>query len=466
MSRLERFFTYVHPSLSLFDKGTFLQRHAHGLIAKDLLLTILAISSHMEGFSALWIGPSLKSCLEQLLATRSFEMDSLDDMIPLSIFQQACLLAFFEFHQYPGRKAWVRISELTRMAYQFGLHQIDNPKNCPLYINGSMTVEETEEWRRLWWCIYCLDSYCNITAGTPFVIDLETVRTALIADTPSPQCHSTPVSSIFLPADTAQLWEISKVVSSRPGNFHVNVHIMTTTILRKAGKLRNLWQQDPSPGVDAEFDLLDDHLSSVRLALPSRYLDVSRNVLNNEPSGEHHARLICILHLHAARALIVTPRLFEDGEERWRRHWQDNLECCEEIVSVVKQWKAQLCLSVDPAICFIISGTLMALHLHYMDIVNSESFELLSRVRRQMELLQLFLGQFASIWHLPKFLIGISNLEIHSVRQLTVCSYSIIPEILKPLFTPSNSEQHCRNLFKDARVFGKKLDEISVTYFR
>jgi hypothetical protein len=77
-----------------------------------------------------------------------------------------------------------------------------------------------------------------------------------------------------------------------------------------------------------------------------------------------------------------------------------------DVVSIVRQWKTQLCPSVDPAVCFIISGVLMLMHLHSIDVINVESIEFLGRLRGQKELLRLFVEQFASIWHLPRFLTG------------------------------------------------------------
>ena len=84
----------------------------------------------------------------------------------------------------------------------------------------------------------------------------------------------------------------------------------------------------------------------------------------------------------------------------------------EDIVLIVRQWKAQLCPSVDPAICFIISSVLILLHLHSIDIINTESAPFLARLRGQKELLRLFMEQFASIWHLPRFLTGSRSREI------------------------------------------------------
>src|SRR5271170_2151044 len=74
----------------------------------------------------------------------------------------------------------MRIGQLTRKAYQCGLHQIDNHEQRPLFDCIPASDEEAEEWRYVWWFIYCLDSYCNITAATPFVVKVDSVKTALV----------------------------------------------------------------------------------------------------------------------------------------------------------------------------------------------------------------------------------------------------------------------------------------------
>jgi len=304
-----------------------MQNYEQGLTDENLLITILAVSSHIQGLASLWTDPSLKRCLDQLLAMEGFDPDSVDDAIPISRFQQAFLLAFYYFHQYPGRKSWSRVGKLTREAYEWGLHQIDHPQQCQLYASNVMNTEEKEEWRRLWWCIYCLDSYCNITASTPFVIELDSVRTALIPDSIDITGRHQP--ALFLPPDTDRLWETCKAVSAHPGDCYVNVHIVTTTLLRKAGKLLRLWVQNPTPQIDEGFQLLDDHLSAVRLALFPRFFNVSRDIVKGESPPEHHARLICNLHMHATRLLVSMPRSSVSGEECWRHRWAGVLECCE-----------------------------------------------------------------------------------------------------------------------------------------
>lgn len=386
--------------MPLFDEATFYQRYDQGLIRRELLLTLLAAAAQIQGLIGSWGMPSLKGCLEQLLAAKPFEEENNNDSISIEAFQQACLLAFYEFHQHPGPKACSRISELTRRAYQCGLHQIDNPDQCILYDLNSMTVEETKDWRRLWWCIYALDSSSNITAATPFVVELDSVRTAL------PSIGSSDSGApIYLCPDTEFLWRTAKEITSRPGDTSFHVHIVTTTLLREAESVSRLWRLNPSSRAREKLKALEDHLSAIKLALPTRYLDVTRNVMSNESTYEHHARLVTILHLHAARLLIEIPRDLQSDAAEWMRAWHQTLEFCEDIVSVVKQWKAQACLSVDPTICFIISAVLMLLHLHSRTARSTEE-ELQARIRAHKNILLLFLEQFASIWQLPRFMLG------------------------------------------------------------
>ena len=301
-----------------------MRNHREGTIDGHLLVTILAITSHVQGLSALWVNPSLKSCIDQLLSMENFKLDHTGDSISLSRFQQAFLLAFYEFHQYPGRKSWLRGSELTREAYEWGLDQIDNPDQCQLYASNAMDHEEKEEWRSLWWSIYCLDSYCNITTRTPFVIELDGVRTALIPGDPMQDWDP-----VFLPPDTDKLWATCRAVSACPGDNYFNIHILTVALIRKAGKLQRLWAHNPTAEIDEGFTILDEHLSAVRLALPPRFCEVSRDIVQDESPAGHHARLICNLHMHVTRLLLLLPRCSTAGSERWRSGWAASLESCE-----------------------------------------------------------------------------------------------------------------------------------------
>lgn len=171
-----------------------------------------------------------------LLETVSAETTSPDIHNSLDSLRMECLLAYYEFHQFPGSSSWMRISSLARRAYTVGIYQIDNPRQCSAFDRTTATEDEIEDWRYLFWCIYCLDSYSNISVGTPFVVELECINTALPRIShDQTNTNSTSVSKLFLPDDVGDLWKIAKGVVSAGIMVNYNIHMITTTALRHAG---------------------------------------------------------------------------------------------------------------------------------------------------------------------------------------------------------------------------------------
>jgi Fungal specific transcription factor domain len=89
------------------------------------------------------------------------------------------LRPLYQFRNSPNRKAWTVMGHLVRRAYHYGLHQVDNPTNCSLYVLEVTTPTELETWRYLWWSIYILDTCCNSTIATPSIIDFDCLCTAI-----------------------------------------------------------------------------------------------------------------------------------------------------------------------------------------------------------------------------------------------------------------------------------------------
>lgn len=403
--RIHNFFRHIHPSIPLFQKEKFLKKYDYGALSRDLLLTIFVISAKIIGPPSFWGDSSLEDCVKHLMDTSVIDDENPSKRLSLDNFRQACLLAFYSFHQYPRESAWMRIGQLTRKAYQCGLHQLDNREQFPIFDHNPVSDGEVEEWRYVWWCIYCLDSYSNITAATPFVVEVESIKTALVTSSLAADHPSDQKSAIFLPAEMDLLWKTIKEISTHEGDFNFNMHIVTTTILREAATIHRLRIQNPSERLQARRAALEDNLSAVRLALPARYLNGARNILINESSSEHHARLICVLHLHAARILVSIPLNPQADETDWLYRWQQCLEYCEDIVSIVKQWDSQFSSTVDPAVCFIILIALLLLHIHCVSGLNSQpDFE--ARLVAYKDMLLLFLQHFASAWSLPRFLLS------------------------------------------------------------
>lgn len=229
------FFNEVHPAIPLFRVGHFLKTYDDGLAERNLLVTTVTLAAKVLGPS-FWKAEEVELCMKFLLDTMSAETTSPDIHNSLDFLRLECLLAYYEFHQFPGSSSWMRISSLARRAYTVGIYQIDNPRQCPAFDRTIATEDDIEDWRYLFWCIYCLDSYSNISVGTPFVVELECINTALPRIShDQTNSNSTPISKLFLPDDVGDLWKTAKGVVSAGIMVNYNIHMITTTALRHAG---------------------------------------------------------------------------------------------------------------------------------------------------------------------------------------------------------------------------------------
>lgn len=315
--RVHDFFDFVHYSIPLFRKEDFLQQYEGGTINRSLLLTVLAVTAKSLGLPHGWQVANIDDCLQQLLKTDPLDAPTQPALL-LDAFRQSCLLAFYRFHQGHGGDAWDYISRLSRKALRLGLHQLDSTDRYNSFGDILANPANLEEWRYVWWCIYCLDSYSNITAATPFVLEKESIQTALVATSLEGSSDSRVGSREpqFLPTDTKNLWRISAEMGclSTPASYF-NMHIVTTSLLREAAAIFRLRRQNPSEALRDRQSQFRDHLSAVVLSLPPQFLREARNAFTNESSLDHHARLVCLLHLHAARLLnTITFDMSDDSE--------------------------------------------------------------------------------------------------------------------------------------------------------
>ncbi|GAQ11818.1 NADPH-dependent 1-acyldihydroxyacetone phosphate reductase [Aspergillus lentulus] len=399
------FFDFVHYSMPLFRKDEFLQQYEDGTINRSILLTVLAVTAKSLGLPQGWQVGNIDDCLQQLLKNDPLDGPT-QPALQLDAFRQSCLLAFYRFHQGHGGDAWDYISRISRKALRLGLHQLDSTDRYNSFDDILTTPANLEEWRYVWWCIYCFDSYSNIMAATPFVVEKESIRTALVATSlegSSDICDGSPVKQ-FLPTDTRDLWRISAEMGARstPASYF-NMHIVTTTLLREAAAIFRLRRQSPSEGLHQRRSQLADHLSAVLLSLPPQFLREARNAFANESSVDHHARLVCLLHLHAAR-LLNTITFDPSDDSAWMTSWERSLAHSEAIVAVIREWDSRYCSTVDPAICLIVFCTLILLYLHEIHEATPGMPALSERLQAERNILLLFLEQFAKVWALPSSL--------------------------------------------------------------
>ncbi|TGJ85334.1 hypothetical protein E0Z10_g3419 [Xylaria hypoxylon] len=321
---LVHFFDEVHPAIPLFRIGHFLKKYDDGLANKTLLVAIVTVAAKVLGPISFWKPEDVEQCMKFLLETMSPETTSQDTHNSLDSFRLECLLAYYEFHQFLGSSSWMRISKLARRAYTVGVNQIDNPELCSAFDCTIATEDEIEDWRYLFWCIYCLDSYSNISVGTPFVVELESINTAL-PRRPHDQAHGLPssVSKIFLPDDVEDIWKTAKDVVSNGIMINYNLHMVTTTSLRQAGYIMRL--QAEGKRLPTKIKAFKSALAALRLSLPSRYLNPARNVLGEQFSS-----------------MWAVPRFLIHQFQKVQNKYKDTRLTCAEVDYLLSRFKTPL----------------------------------------------------------------------------------------------------------------------------
>ncbi|CAJ2511999.1 Uu.00g076240.m01.CDS01 [Anthostomella pinea] len=427
---LVHFFDEVHAAIPLFHESSFIRLYDNGLACRDLIVTIVTVTAKILGPINYWKTEDVHLCMGALLKATASENDSSSTQATLDRFRQECLLAYYEFHQFPGPPSWMRVSRLTRKAYAVGLHQVENPELCSAFDAALTDQDEIEDWRYVWWCVFCLDSYSNISSGAPFIVELESINTALVR---RPNCNDTAALAstpkVLLPEEVDHLWKTTQDVVSGGCMNDFNIHMITTTILRQAGNLLRL--RSEGKRLPTRNAALKGTLATLRLALPPRYLNPARNVLRAERSADHHTRLTNILHLQMVRLITSMPQGLEANEAEWMDNWQQTLETCQDIVSVVEHWNSQFSPRVDPAICFITFSALRLLNGHRRCITDPNS-PLLASLSQGENVLLLFIEQFSSMWAAPKVLIQ----QFRDAPTSTPLTYADIDRLLSNFKSP------------------------------
>ncbi|KAH7136801.1 hypothetical protein B0J13DRAFT_479479 [Dactylonectria estremocensis] len=377
---------------------------------RDLILALLIITAKLSDFTFASDSFDLGAHIDLTLSSVSLQEDMFGDSPTLDQFRKFCLFAFYEFHQFPGQQAWMRIGKLVRMAYWMGLDRLDV---LPARSSDWNVVSEDnlEGWRLVWWCVYRLDSYANLSAGTPYQINEVLVNTALARDGQidhslgSWHIDSTK-PTVYLPYRKESLLELLPAITSdsqQTASF--NLHILSITSLRYIGRALHLRSLVPDQEVVASIADAERWLSALRLALPKNFFNPRRNAFMKESCSSHHARLVSVLHLLMGQLLVALIQCgcLPEGED-WLLSWQHVLEVCQDVAAIAKQWNSTFSLSVDPAVSLIAFTALVFLDLH-KKFAGTASANLESEIDHCEAFLLLQLEQFASSWTLPGLLI-------------------------------------------------------------
>lgn len=194
-----------------------------------------------------------------------------------------------------------------------------------------------QEWRARWWRIYRLDTYSNLASGTPYLIDDTAINTSLnLRQTKSAS------QGILLP-NTEDLFDLLSILISDSETLLNNFHNITVAIMRQAGLVIRMHMLQRQDGILAQVANVERQLNTLRLALPSGWLNPRRNAFSNETPVDHHARLITVFHLRMAQLLISVVGCGQKRADGGLLSWQRVLETCQDIASLAGQWDSAYC---------------------------------------------------------------------------------------------------------------------------
>ncbi|KAG4271377.1 hypothetical protein FPRO04_10982 [Fusarium proliferatum] len=399
----DEYFKSINESIPLFSEAAASNiQHTLSTCSPELAEALLLITAKLLGFKFSSPHFDLDGRIDLILSNTTLQEDTAGDFPSLDLFRKFCLLVFYEFHQFPGQQAWMRIGKIVRLAYWMGLDRLDIIQSVsPEWSNVSDA--DLQNWKLVWWCVYRLDSYANLSSGTPYQVDERLVNTSL---NHQDQLSQGFVAPCRLPHDARSLPDLLLFVKTgSESSVLFNIHLITVTVLRQFGRAMSMRYLVPHEILTANLLDAERTLSAIRLALPRNFLNPGRNAFMNESNTNHHARLVPVLQLHMAQLLAALASCYylPEGDD-WTLSWQRVLETCQNIAGVAEKWDSNYTLTVDPALSLISLTALVFLDIH-KKYTESTNTHLISEIENCELLLLLQLEQFSAHWKLPSLLI-------------------------------------------------------------
>lgn len=433
-NRLDTYFESIQPYYPLFRKHDLLYQYYTDQLPQPLLAAIFAVSANLttnphvmaQGLGRVgevYADFVKRACSPILLSDASATITDLRTMF---------LLALYEFRNNPNRRAWAIMGHLVRLAYQYGIHQVDNPTNCSFYDPETTSADDLESWRYLWWSIFILDTCCNTTVAIPSNIELDSLCTALptgtISDWTNGEQALSSLDRTFLYDDLEVLSNHLKSITSKwlhgsPESPTVDVNftirIINTAQLREICNLCRAVDQNPTRSFTERWQRLSTHTAALRLALPARYLNPLCMASSGESKRSHTLRMVNLLEINISNLLVAMPKSLSKGDvdDIWSANWDASIAYVDRIVEVVKCWDPSMVYFTDPAVGYIIFIAMIMIHIHQkLESTHSGQRETESPNQSSFQLLKLFLQQLGNQWHLPQTLLCTLHSIPHSPK--------------------------------------------------
>jgi hypothetical protein len=439
------YFLHIQPMFPMFRKPTFEQGFRDSRIPESLLSAMFAVSArfvpeadmiqHFGQVSTPW------EKFAEVSHRQSRDQHNGNGPICLDDIKTAALLAIYEYTTYPGRKAWMYVGNVTRLALCARLHQIDSQR-----VLTSLSNTEREEWRFVWWVIWKLDSTINVAAFSPFGIDCQSIGTAMVSTTVADFTNGivNPSTNTLLETDPVKSWKsIRETLAIDPGD-GFNVHLVTTMLLRAVSQCQQRLDANCTNEEIQRLMALRNTFSCMRLALPGCYFDGSKGP--GEGFYAHRHRLETIVMFYTAQLIINEPVKSPGaaGESVSINSWRDSITCAEDLASVFHHWKAEYFAVADPIMSCAIYHAYCALTIYKMSIASENNGDLgvvETRIQNALDLLSISLDNFARWWEMARILQrSLETLQLWSWVELDLAKLVDVVSQIRRAINPYAAE--------------------------
>ncbi|KAI1105939.1 fungal-specific transcription factor domain-containing protein [Jackrogersella minutella] len=242
--------------------------------------------------------------------------------------QAFCVIATYEAKSMMFTRAAMTCAKAVRLATMMGLHRLDGAaEEMSPTLLPPKTWAETEERRRVFWGVFCIDSHCSISTGWPFLIDASEVTTLLPA--PEPAFHN---------GDKVETYNLHDAFKGLPYSSFAGA-VLVCHLFNQI--LKHVHKPKPNDNPDnyeygeywQRHREIDNTLSSAFMCLPQsfRLPENYRDLIAVHTNLNLHASIIC-LH-HSAIERIDTYKLPDSA----KKTSQDRLStAAQEIVNIIK----------------------------------------------------------------------------------------------------------------------------------
>ncbi|KXH41589.1 hypothetical protein CSAL01_01091 [Colletotrichum salicis] len=263
---------------------------------------------------------------------------------------------------------------------------------------------EMEEWNRVWWCIYRLDSCCCAITASPNPISsrleekIKFPSKSLTESELQPGSNSEQDRDLFRHGSKhTKHWRTMRAMFSQPACTNQSLYLGVCSFVRSVTELRSVAKSGRGLGLKNRLRELESDSAATAFALPSWYFQPVRNVSIGETGEDHASRLKNLLVWSCSDLLLAICAAEMSSSSATAApdltaHWHSILDKANDAAEVVGKWKPAYLDIVDPMCSYIV--LLVGAIFAFQRALSPE----MSSYSSQLDLLDLFMEQIGTRW--------------------------------------------------------------------